>query len=442
MNPIGLILVATTTALPAYQLATLPNVADQAALFSQYLGLAALILMAWGQIMATRLPGIETVFGGLDRIYVLHKWAGMTAMGAILLHDTIDADMRGQGRETALNELAETLGEVSLYGLLIMVVMSVATFIPYHLWKWTHKAMGVLFAAASLHFFLIMKPFAMSDAAGIYTGLFCLAGLAAYFWTLLPDRMRKSHEYTISDVERTGDSIAITMKPAGAGLKPRPGQFGVFRIIGSTMDEPHPFSFSRIGHDRTLRITAKALGDFTSRLEGAVAIGQMVRVQGPFGRFNLRSKRPQIWIAGGVGITPFLAGANALDDSAGPVELFYCVRSRINAPHMPELKALALTKPNLNLHVLESSAGRRLSADLLAETVGTRLADAKISFCGPSPLRQSLQTGLRRHGVTARNFQYEEFEFRTGVGLEPFARWLLKQTGTKALRLAMPGSRR
>ena len=135
MNPLGLLVVILTVLFPAYQLFNLPNVSDKVALFSQYLGLAALILMAWGQIFSTRIRGIETLFGGLDRVYVLHKWAGIVAMVAILLHDTIDADMDGLGRETALNDLAETFGEISLYGLLILVVISIATFIPYHLWK-------------------------------------------------------------------------------------------------------------------------------------------------------------------------------------------------------------------------------------------------------------------------------------------------------------------
>ena len=159
MKPIGLLIIAATALFPAYQLFSLPNVTDTLALFSQYLGLAALILMSWGQILSIRVRGIESVFGGLDRVYVLHKWAGILAMIAILLHDTIDADMSGLGRETALNDLAETLGEISLYGLLILVVVSIATFIPYHLWKWTHKAMGAMFAAGTFHFFFILKPF-------------------------------------------------------------------------------------------------------------------------------------------------------------------------------------------------------------------------------------------------------------------------------------------
>lgn len=176
MAPLGILIIVATTIFPAFQLWSLPNVSVQVALFSQYLGLAALILVAWGQILATRLPGIETVSGGLDRVYVLHKRAGVIAIAAILLHDTIDAEMRDGARETFLSELAETLGEMSLYGLLILVVISVATFVPYHLWKWTHKAMGALFAAGVFHFVFIMKPFAMGDPAGLYTGAFCGAG--------------------------------------------------------------------------------------------------------------------------------------------------------------------------------------------------------------------------------------------------------------------------
>jgi len=64
MNPIGLLIIAATALFPAYQLFSLPNVTDRLALFSQYLGLAALILMSWGQILSIRVRGIESVFGG------------------------------------------------------------------------------------------------------------------------------------------------------------------------------------------------------------------------------------------------------------------------------------------------------------------------------------------------------------------------------------------
>jgi hypothetical protein len=55
MNPIGLLIIAATALFPAYQLFSLPNVTDTLALFSQYLGLAALILMAWGRCLPLEL---------------------------------------------------------------------------------------------------------------------------------------------------------------------------------------------------------------------------------------------------------------------------------------------------------------------------------------------------------------------------------------------------
>ncbi len=435
MNIFGLLLIVSTTLFPAYQLFSLANVTDKIALFSQYLGLAALILMAWGQILSTRLRGIETVFGGLDRVYVLHKWTGLLAMTAILLHDTIDADMQGLGRETALNELAETLGEISLYGLLILVVISVATFVPYHLWKWTHKAMGALFAAGTFHFFFILKPFTMNDPAGMLTGAFCIAGLAAYFWKLLPETMRPSSEYKIDNVTDSGGALAVTVSPKGKPLQVRPGQFGVLRFTESGNDEPHPFSFSKIEPDGSLRITIKALGDFTTRVRTTLAAGQEVRIQGPFGRFLHDGKQPSIWIAGGIGITPFLTWADALTSDAKPVHLFYCVPSRKDAPHLAELEQTVATKPNVEMHVIASAEGPRLTADTIAEQFDGDLSKVNISFCGPVSLRNSLRIGLRRYGVTARQFQYEEFEFRTGIGLKRLGAWILARTSANVMNM-------
>ena len=182
-----------------------------------------------------------------------------------------------------------------------------------------------------------MKPFEMTDPAGVYAGIFCLAGIAAYVWTLLPDHIRPSKEYTIANLEKTGGALAITISPIKKGLKADPGQFGVLRFKGQGSDEPHPFSFSKIYDDGSLRVTVKALGDFTSRIESYVKIGQPVSAQGPFGRFRFSGKTPEVWVAGGIGITPFLAWMDALDPDGATVDLFYCVKSRSNAPHLAEL---------------------------------------------------------------------------------------------------------
>jgi predicted ferric reductase len=432
MKPLGLLVIVVTTLFPTYQLFLLPNISDQLALFSQYLGLAALILMAWGQIMATRMRGVEAIFGGLDQVYVLHKWAGIIALACILLHDTIDADMGGIGRETALSDLAETLGEISLYGLLVLVVISVATFIPYHLWKWTHKAMGILFIAGAFHFFFILKPFDMIDPAGVYTGIFCALGIGAYVWTSLPERMRPSHAYKISDLVSSRGALSVTLEPEKKGISARPGQFGFFQFSGSGNDEVHPFTFSKIGADGQIRVSIKSLGDYTSGLTKRLKIGQKAQVRGPFGRFRPGGAKPEVWIAGGIGITPFLACAHAMQGDAKTVHLFYCVRSREMAPNIAELEDLAQKNANLNLHVMASSEGSRLSASHISDTVGIELHQQKIFYCGSKSLRQNLAADLKKFGVSASKFHYEEFEFRTGVGLKRLASWIYEQAGNKA----------
>lgn len=288
--------------------------------------------------------------------------------------------------------------------------------------------MGAFFAAGAFHFFFILKPFEMTDAAGLYTGLFCGAGLLAYFWTLLPDHIRPSHGYDISGLEETGGALAVTLKPQKKGLKPAPGQFGVFFFVDANKGEPHPFSFSKIEKDGSIRVTIKALGDFTSNLKRTLRVGQEARVQGPYGRFQLSTQRPQVWIAGGIGITPFLTWAVALKPDAPETHLFYCIRSEADAPHLSEIELMAGSKPNLTLHIHNSSEGKRLSFDEIAERIGSEISHVKISFCGPEVLRKSLLAGLRKYGVSPRNFHYEQFEFRTGIGLKKLAAWLLDRS--------------
>ena len=154
MKKAGVVVVLAISFLPLYWFIPLFSEHPGTAIFSLYLGSLSLILMGLAQFMATRFSWLELVFGGLDRIYVLHKWIGITALGALLLHDTIDADIDGIAPETFLTDVAETMGELSLYGILILLIITIATFIPYHLWRWTHKFMGAFFRVIRVPFCL------------------------------------------------------------------------------------------------------------------------------------------------------------------------------------------------------------------------------------------------------------------------------------------------
>lgn len=409
----------------------LPGIADgreTGALFSQYLGMTALIAMAISQLIATRWSGIELVFGPLDQSYRLHKWLGLWALAASFMHDTIDADMRGLGGGSILEDIAETAGEVSLYGLLLLVVITVATFIPYHLWKWTHRFIGVFFVLSAFHYLFIAKPFANADPLGLYMGIVCLIGLVAYLYTSAPRRFRPSRGYTVTSLDKEGEALAVTLEPTGKPLKHRAGQFAFISFEGLGLGEPHPFTLSAAPHpDGRLRMTVGPLGDYTIRLMSRLKTGADARVEGPFGHFGV-ARGQQLWVAAGIGITPFAAMAGSLRPKDGPVTLIYSVRDKSHASHLTELENAADSNENFTFMLRETAHEGRLTTEEIAKFAGN-LRKTHVLYCGPSALRKAIWDGLKNQGLSARRFHYERFEIRTGVGLDYLFRRIVDRAG-------------
>jgi len=426
VNPIGLLLTIVAILLPIIWLPALNHKGDTLALFSQYMGIAALIAMAIVQFISTRWRPVEWLFGGLDQGYVFHKWLGILSMLFILVHDTVDAEMNHLGGQNLLEEFAETLGELSLYGLLILVVITIATFIPYHLWRWTHRLMGVFFLAGAAHYLFILKPFQNGDPIGLYTSAFCVLGIICFSYRLLPAGMRPARAYVVDSTEVTGNALAVTLKPEGRPLRYRAGQFAFASFVGS---EPHPFTISKAPtEDGSIRMSIARLGDFTTRLHRNLQAGAKVSLEGPYGHFERRNTGGQeLWIGAGVGITPFLAWAHDLTPEDDAAHLVYCVKSEAAAAHLEELKALAAEKSNLTLHIHSSTTDGRADADSILASTGQSAGSLTVAFCGPKQMRQALKEGFAKNGVTGRKFKYEEFEIRTGVGLRKFANLLFNR---------------
>ncbi|WP_306148550.1 MULTISPECIES: ferredoxin reductase family protein [unclassified Roseibium] len=427
MRPLGLVLIALAVLIPVYWFAPIASERDPIALFSQYLGSAALILMGINQFVATRAPGLEIVFGPLDRIYVLHKWLGVIALVAMGLHDIIDAEMSGL-RGGTFSGIAEDIGEISLYGLMILILASVITFIPYHLWKWSHRIIGAFFFLGAFHFFFIAKPFSNFDPLGLYVSAFCILGILSYVRiSILRPMAPRGHRYEVDLVRRVGGLTELVLVPKGRGMRHKPGQFAFLSIDGGGLGEEHPFTLSGApADDKVLRFSIKDLGDYTDRLQRTVQPGMGATVSGPFGHFSMpRSRDPQVWIGAGVGITPFLAFAESLKGrETGPVKLYYCVRERDDIPYVVELERLAEEVDTLELIIVNSAEGIRLTSDRIVSDLGGDVENAHVFFCGPVPMRKALRSGLVLKGLKASRFHFEEFEMRTGIGLQALAVWL------------------
>ena len=316
------------------------------ALFAQFLGVFALITMSYVQLLATRLPILEQLFGGLDRIYVIHKWLAIGALVALLLHENLDPSVVS-GVRPLIERIALQVGEIGYNGILILSIITALTFIPYHWWKWTHQFIGFFFTLGVFHYIFIYKSFQSTDPIGLYVLFFCIVGIASYIYTIFFRQRFTGLRYKVSNVRQINNVLEIKLLPASKGLQAKSGQFAFVRFLSPSLKEVHPFTISnKVQENGEIRFSIKTLGDFTKKLVAEIKPETEAIITGPFGKFNLTlDSQPQIWVAGGIGITPFLAFINDSNISKiGPTTLYYCVREADEVPYLDELTELTQKK--------------------------------------------------------------------------------------------------
>jgi predicted ferric reductase len=389
-------------------------------------GSAAIVAMGIALVLSARPRVIEPVFGGLDRMYVVHKWLGIAALGLMILHDLLEPEVEDFVTETNLGEFAADIGEFAFYGFIALIAVSwikrvpfINLELPWPLWRFTHRFMGLLFAIAAFHQLAIDKPAGVDPMLALYLNTFSLAGLVAWVFTQFINPFLRPRDYTLETVTRHGTATEIALRPTGRGMRWRPGQFAFISVPGSGpcsgLHDAHPFTIASAPRvDGSLHFGIKALGDWTRRLPGTLVSGQRLRVEGPYGRFLFRRRVPrQVWLAGGIGITPFLAWAEALTDvDRQQIALIWAVATHDEAFAADRLRAIAARHPGLSVQVVASRTEGRLTAERLVAMVPFDIAGAELFFCGSGGLRDGIVTELKAMGHAPRRVHSEAFELR------------------------------
>lgn len=182
------------------------------------------------------------------------------------------------------------------------------------------------------------------------------------------------------------------------------------------MREPHPFTIASPPGADELRFVIRDLGDWTARLGDVVQVGDRVRVEGPYGRFRPlpRRPRPTVWIAGGVGITPFLAALDPARRLGVVPRLVYVVRRAEEAIGLDELRDAA-GSGSLGLQLVVTAQAGRPTAASMGHWFGAEgVAGAHVALCGPAGLVRTMARAAATQG--ARSVEHEEFDIRSGVG--------------------------
>ncbi|WP_158244186.1 ferredoxin reductase family protein [Trinickia dabaoshanensis] len=383
------------------------------AIVSAWLGTAMLAVCT---VLMVREPHLARALGGLERCYLWHHRFGVFAYLAVVVHPlALALDGWTESPHVAWASLAPWLLAWPVWlgwGALVLIMGGLAaTFnrrLTYRRWRGLHHLLGIGVLLAFSHVWILLgEP---APPLGIVA-----IGVLALSWRLLAaDLGLAALPYRVTAVGHPAAGvIEASIAPRGAALAVVPGQFVLaafdrdphYRGCG----EYHPFTVSAIEAEHRLRVTVKGLGSCSTRLQ-ALEPGALLRLQGPFGSFlSEAADRPELWIAGGIGITPFIAALRA-EPRVTPTTLIYLYRTAADAAFLEELASLASKDANFKL-IANATGDRPPAVETLTAGIA-QLTERRVYLCGPAAMVDAMTRGLIELGTPPGNIRYERFDFR------------------------------
>jgi predicted ferric reductase len=415
---------------------SLPNFFAWRTVLMQYSGVLGIGVMSVAMVLAARPVVFEPFLGGLDKMYRLHKWLGISALVIAVSHwllaqapkwlvglgwlvrpargprpvidDPVQRFLAGQ------RGLAESIGEWAFYAAVALMLLALLKWFPYRYFFKTHRLLALAYLALVWHSVVLLKFDYWSGPLGPMMAVLMAAGSVAAVQVLLR-RVAVGRQVV-------GEVVAMTRHPAlgvlalGIQCKGRwaghaPGQFAFVTL--HAQEGAHPFTIaSAWSGDGRIDFIIKALGDYTASLVDRVKIGDVAKVEGPYGRFNFEgAQRRQIWIGGGIGITPFVARMKGLAQTPDGRTIDLIHTTAVHDAQALGLLAQDAAAAGVRLQVLWDERDGRLDAARLTQLVPD-WRDADLWFCGPAGFGQALKRDLAALGQAPGRFHQELFEMR------------------------------
>ena len=209
-------------------------------------------------------------------------------------------------------------------------------------------------------------------------------------------------------------------KPSGFVFKP--GQAVDLVLPGAGEERRHAFSLASAPYEGRLTIATRMRDSAYKRALGAWPLGGSVVMEGPFGSLTLHKDpgRSGVFIAGGIGITPFMSILRqaARDALAQPLALLYSNRRPEDAAFLADLQRLEAENPRFRLvatmtDIAQSTRPwqgerRRVDASLVAATA-SGLPSPVYYLAGPPAMVAGVQEILAGAGIHDDDIRSEEF---------------------------------
>lgn len=400
-----------------------PTFASISLYISATLGYVGIGSLLWMYVLGTR--GVATmVFSDYAKITKIHGWLGKYGVLLIFLHPFFIILSYGESILYMLLphvgtqfEDSVTLGKISLYVLVVVWLTSaiIRDKIAYRPWKYLHYLAYIALPFALLHIPNIGSSFLTHLAPKLF---FYTAVIVLLVFTLLRLRIFLNFDktaYIVTEQYELNPGVYVMqLRPQDAALQTKPGQY-IYLKLGY-ISEDHPFSVlhndARTG---IMTVAYRAYGRFTEVLSKSQA-GDTIFIGGPYGSFtqqiDMQPDRPIVFIAGGIGITPFVQRL-LVQNSEHEQWLFYANRTPESGAFIPQLQQslgerFVPAYSRANQLQPNGSAPQYVSFALLQQ----HLRDpTRYSYylCGPSPMTEALVNQLTANGIDPQTIYSEEF---------------------------------
>ncbi|WP_293931431.1 ferric reductase-like transmembrane domain-containing protein [Iodobacter sp.] len=381
-------------------------------------GVQLMSVMSAAMLLAARPSWLEKPLHGLDKMYGLHKQLGIATGLLLACHWLIKLSPKlvmalewatpkvkhAKGAKDPLMSLAKDMGEWAAWAVLAMVILALLRAVPYRLWRKVHKLFAPLYLMGAFHALILMpQNLWLSPVGALMAALLGIGSICAIY--SLSGRIGRNKQVSgqISQITPlSANQLEVICQMNSPWPEHQAGQFALLSF--DPKEGTHPYTIASAPRKSgELRFIIKSLGHYTSTLSSTLTVGQRIKAEGPYGGFDGgQNTQRQAWIAGGIGVTPFLAWLESPNFNNAQIDFYYCIKSAAEAAKLDEIQAACLAK-NIRLHLIE---GQRLN---IAQIQPEKLAD--IWYCGPQGLGTAISQYLSQMSQPPR-FHHEAFSMR------------------------------
>jgi len=198
-------------------------------------------------------------------------------------------------------------GIISFYVFTIIMLASVIyKRISYRIWQYIHILTYLLFFFSLYHAIILGSDYKFLSIKIIYWILLISIIIGITYRIYYKIKQRNS-KFIVKEVKwETKETFTLIIEPKQK-FSFKAGQFCFLRLNKEKLYARHPFTISSSPKEKDLHFTIKLQGRFTKEAS-ILKEGEEVIVEGPFGIFTVENSRKDlVFIAGGVGITPFMS---------------------------------------------------------------------------------------------------------------------------------------